>query len=434
MRIPRGAAVVFALALAVLMTGISYPSRLAAGGHGPNPGVNIMRPGPDWRSLIVPGQTITIDVGVGNLRGDAAAHDTVLTVLLPSGLSLKQSTAAPSRTETAKNGVRLTWNLGVMEAGAFPRMFDLDLQAAAGLKRGTALTVEASVSTTDKVVDEGNARNAFVLYVENAAADLIVKSSLDSAPFTVDHPVDFAIELTNLGTVSAAACALAMTLPPKAALKSSDPSPAGINGNRVTWNFGDLAPAQSQTVKVKLVLDPILRAAAYGFAPRLGNLRFTFDSSTTTNQFNPARGHLEIARFVEPAGSNVAVSLNVTGADHPGELPIGKDVTYEITYGNFGNAPASDVSVSLNLPDGLTLVSAAPPASHSIKDATSGGNTYSWDLGDLAVGRSATIKSQVHVISVPAGGSLVSAAISAAGKDVSSQEKTAYSLRYAARR
>jgi uncharacterized repeat protein (TIGR01451 family) len=200
------------------------------------------------------------------------------------------------------------------------------------------------------------------------------------------------------------------------------------------WQLGDIAAAASRPIKVKVVLDPILRSAAYGFGQKLGSLKFIFDASTTTNQFDPAHGHLEVTRFAEPAGSNVTVSLSVVGAQHPGELPIGKDVTYQARYGNFGNEPASQVSLSMTLPPGLTLLDAQPPATSSNKDDKSGSAVLSWNLGDLAVGRSAVIKTRVHVVSVGADGSIVSAKISAQGNDVSSREKTAYSRSYAVKR
>jgi hypothetical protein len=48
------------------------------------------------------------------------------------------------------------------------------------------------------------------------------------------------------------------------------------------------------------------------------------------------------------------------------------------------------------------------------------------------VGDSGIIKAQIHVASIGANGSLVSAEISAAGNDVPSREKIAYSLQRAA--
>jgi uncharacterized repeat protein (TIGR01451 family) len=406
----------------------------AIAGHGPNLSVTIMRPGVDWRPLIAPGQTATISIGVSNLRGDADAHRTTLTVLLPAGLTFKQSSPAPGKITSDKAGTSLAWELGTVPAGAFPQLFNLDLQAANDLKAGKGLGVAAVVSTSDHSVSEVNSRNAIVFRVANAAANLIVQSNLDAVPFTADKPVEFNAESINLGTVSASACMLRMMLPPKAAFQWSEPSPSDQSGNVVTWSLGDLAPGHSNSIKVRIVLDPILRAAAFGFAPKLGSLKIVFDASTTTNQLNPAYGHAEITRFVEAAGSNVTVSLNVVGAEHPGELPVGKDVTYEIVYGNSGNSSASKVSLSLILPDGLALVDALPPATSSSKSDKSGASISSWELGDLAVGQSGIVKSKVHVTSVGADGSLVKAKISAAGADVPSRQKTAYSLRYAAKR
>jgi len=429
MRMPEHRpAAAFALAFAVLSVGASYSSLLVAGGRGPNLGVHILRPGSDPRALIVSGQTITIDVGLSNLRGDAAAHDTALMVHVPSGLSLKGFRPAPDKSETVEDGLRLTWNLGVMEAGAFPRMFDLDVQAAADLKMGTELAIEASVSTTDKVVDEGNTRSNFVLLVENGAASLVIQSNLDSVPFTVDSPVDFTVEVTNLGTVAASACALKMTVPARATFTSSDPSPSSQSGNVIIWELGDIEPAQSRSVKVEVALDQILSAAAYGFAPKLSRLNFRFDATTATDVLNPNGGHREIARRPEPAGSNVAVALNVAGADYPGVLPVGRDATFEIVYGNFGNAPASKATVALTLPKGLDLVGATPATAHSNNNDPSGASVSSWDLGDLRVGESGVIRSQVRVTAIGRDGSLVSAAIAAEGKDVPSRQKTAYSL------
>jgi len=77
-------------------------------------------------------------------------------------------------------------------------------------------------------------------------------------------------------------------------------------------------------------------------------------------------------------------------------------------------------------------VGARPVATRSAKSDNSGPSISSWDLGNLDVGDSGIIKSQIHVTSIGVGGSLVSDEISAAGNDVPSREKIAYSLQRAA--
>src|SRR5207248_3184796 len=143
--------------------------------------------------------------------------------------------------------------------------------------------------------------------------------------------------------------------------------------------------------------------------------------------------HLEVVRYVEPAGFDAKVALSVQGAEKPGELPVGKDVTYTITYGNFGNATAPKVSVRMNLPAGLTLVSADPSSTRTSKSDEFPGGTVGWDPGDLPVGVTRLIKCRVHVASVNKEGSVVRATVSAQGTDLDASNNTAYSRRYATR-
>src|SRR5437899_1930968 len=68
-----------------------------ASAHGPHLGVVLMRSGPNVRPLVSPSQGVTLGVGVSNLRGDEDAHSVVLTVKLPSGLTLQSASPAPNK-------------------------------------------------------------------------------------------------------------------------------------------------------------------------------------------------------------------------------------------------------------------------------------------------------------------------------------------------
>jgi Domain of unknown function DUF11 len=430
MRTRTHGAAFFLVFVAALVAGGRRASAQDTATHSPRLSVTILREGIDSRSLIAPGQTVTISIGVSNLRGDQAAHDTVLTVLLPPGLTLKQSRPKPD--QSVAPGDPLTWKLGTVDAGAFPQLFDLDLQATSEVTAGQRLGVAALVSARDQQPSDEATEASMIFLIANAAANLILDSNLAAVPFTTDGPVEFTVQVTNLGTVSASACVLKMIVPAKATFNGSDPGPSDNRESVVSWQIGAIAPAESRTVNVKVTLDDFLRAAAYGFAPKLGSLNFEFDATTTTNVFDPDNGHMEIERYPEPAGSNVTVSLNVVGTANPGELRIGKDATIEVIYGNFGSAVASKTKVSLALPTGLGLIGAVPAAVRSDRSAASDPSVVSWDLGDLRVGESGVIRSQIHVSAIGEDGSLVSAQISAEGKDVPSTNKTAYSLQRAA--
>ena len=200
----------------------------------------------------------------------------------------------------------------------------------------------------------------------------------------------------------------------------------------IATSRASLPLAASRTVTITIALDTIIAATAADPTPE-NLLKFKLDASTGTTQANPANNHLEIDKHVERAGSDLKVWLNVQGADNPGELPVGKVVTYTITYGNFGNASAQHASVSLSPWDGLNLVRAEPPAARSAKSGKFEGEVLSWDVGDLRVGQSNVIKVQIHVTSVPEDGSLVMATIAAPGPSANSGENVAYSWQHAPR-
>jgi uncharacterized repeat protein (TIGR01451 family) len=410
---------------------LASPER-AAQPHGPDLGVTMLRSADDPRALIVPGGTVTISIGVSNMRGDADAHSSVLALTLPDGLKLEQTRPAADKTQPTKDGTDLVWNLGTMAAGTLPRIFELDVTAPSSARADTEFDISATVATTDNDANQGNNKSVLSLRVKPAVADLSVESSLVEQPLAIGPPIKFTAGVSNWGTVVAAGCALTLTLPPKVTVTSSDPAPAATSGNTATWQLGDIAPAASETVAVMIALDTGLATSASESAPE-SPLKFKFDASTTTTQVKPANNHLEIEKHVERAGSDLKVWLGVQGADNPGELTVGKDVTYTITYGNFGNAPAQQASISLSLAEGLNLVRAEPPPAGTSKNDRFAGGVLSWNAGDLAVGQSDVIKSQVHVTSVPEDGSLVMATISAPGPSVNSGDNVAYSLRHAPR-
>jgi len=388
----------------------------------------MLRADSDDRPLIAAGQNLTISIGVDNLRGGAAAHNSVLKVSVPIGLKLVQASTPP--TSSAANGAELAWELGTIGARALPEIFEVSLSSAANLRTGTQLTVAATVAASDHDANTKNNRSAFTVLVGIPAAALAVRSDLAAVPFTLDAPVQFTADVTNLGTLAATASTLTLTLPPKLSFKSSNPPPAATNSNSITWQLGDIAANVSQTVTVAIGLDMSLGQMISAPGPD-SILKFKFDASTTTGAANRTANHLEVDRRVELAGSDVKVWLSVQGADTPGELPVGKDVTYTVLYGNFGNAQAKKAVVTLGLPQGLALMHAEPPSASTSKSDRFAGGAYSWDAGDLRLGESKTIKCRVHVANVPEEGSLVMATITSAGRDINSGENVSYSLRYA---
>jgi hypothetical protein len=113
------------------------------------------------------------------------------------------------------------------------------------------------------------------------------------------------------------------------------------------------------------------------------------------------------------------------GAKEPGEVSPKDNVTCVIKCANLGNQPAHKVVVTLNLGSGLAIVHSDPqPTGTGTNDAYPGGVAH-WDIGDLGVGMSRTIRSVIHVTSVPDDGALVNATITADGIDIDTSNNSA---------
>lgn len=121
---------------------------------------------------------------------------------------------------------------------------------------------------------------------------------------------------------------------------------------------------------------------------------------------------------IELAGPDAAIWLTAGGSGSFGTLSAGQDVTLTLRYGNYGNQVAATTTVTLALGSGLNLISAVPPPNRTITSTLFGGGVRGWLLGNLAVGDTGSIVVRVHVASVPAGGSLVMAAIVPAIRDI----------------
>lgn len=402
---------------------VTAPAAAVRKQSGPDLGVALLRSGADRRPLAAPGQVITLNVGINNLRGGGDAHSSVLTVKLPAGLTLQSASPSPVRTE---DGLSLVWNLGTVEAGAFPRLFELNLAVAGSAAPGTQLTVSADVATSDREENLKNNGGSLTIFVQPAAADLNVRSDLDAVPLTIGGPVEFSGEVSNLGTIVASSSALTITLPTGISFKAGDPAPGATSDNTITWQLGDIEPGASRIVIVTIALAANLTPREFEPTPGPASLlHFKFDASTAATEANPADNHLEVTKPVESAGPDLKVWLNVEGADEPGELTVGRDVKYVIGYGNFGNRPASGATLSLSLAEGLSVLGGEPKPAGVEKSDRFGGGVISWNVGDLGVGDSKKVTVRVHVTSVPQHGSLTMATIAAPGTDIDPRNNVA---------
>ncbi|GIW90395.1 MAG: hypothetical protein KatS3mg109_0827 [Pirellulaceae bacterium] len=400
--------------------GAARQATLASTAEGPNLATVVFLSDPADRYVAGAGQTVTYTVGVENLTRGTQAHNAVLTATLPTGLTFVRAVPAATRMAGPNQPV---WDLGTLNAEGVPRLFDVVAQVGAGVAPGTVLTVTAQASTSDPDANPSdNQYEAFGLLVQPPGPDLIVRSTLAATAMTVGRPITFTVEAANAGNAAAAGTSLTLTLPDSVTLISATPAPSTSGAGHVTWDMGDLAAGASQQVTVTISLDTALAALASRDpdSEPAGVLTYTLRAGSVTPDFDLSNNEEQVVKPVEFAGPDLSVSLNGAGADGPGTLSAGQDVTYTLLYGNFGNQIAPTTTLTLSLWSGLSLVSAQPAPSRRDTNTTFAGGVLVWDLGDLPVGEWGTIQVRLHVASIPPEGSLVLAAIGSDTADIRS--------------
>ncbi|GIV82772.1 MAG: hypothetical protein KatS3mg051_2126 [Anaerolineae bacterium] len=398
--------------------GTTTQANMAPTADGPNLATVVFLSDPADRYVVGAGQTITYTLGVENLARGTLAHDTVLTANLPAGLTYVRAVPVATRMAGANRPV---WELGTLAAGGVPRLFDVVARIGAGVAPGTVLTVTAQVSTSDADANPSDDQyQAFGLLVQPSGPDLAVGSEIAATAMTVGRPITFTMEVANAGNAPATGTALTLTLPVSVTLVSASPGPATSTADSAIWNWGSLVPATSRQVTVTVSLEPAL-AAFVSLEPDAeprNVLTYTLRVGSVTPDFDLNNNVEQVVEPVASAGPDLSVSLNVEGADGPGTLSAGQDVTYTLLYGNFGNQIAPTTTLTLSFWSGLNLVSAQPMPSRRDTSTTFAGGVLGWDLGDLPVGEWGKVRVQLHVASIPLEESLVLAVIGSDASDI----------------
>jgi uncharacterized repeat protein (TIGR01451 family) len=376
----------------------------------------VLLSGPTEQLAAAPGQTVTYTIGVDNMTGTADASNVTLTTTLPGGLNFINASPAPTRII----GGEIAWDVGTMLSGTLPQLYDVVAQVGAGVSPGTLLTVTAQATTSDSDANlANNQSDAGGLLIRPLGPDLTVRSSLADVDMTVDRPVTFTLDAINLGTAMAPNAALTLTLPASVTLRSATPITTSSSAGVSVWSLGDIAPGDVKTITATVEFDGVLmnQVALDAITPS-GQLTYTLRVGSAAVDIAPGDNTRQIVKPVELAGPDLAAWLNVDGIGTPGTIKAGQDLTYTINYGNWGNQIAHTTTLTLSLGSELNLVSAQPAPTRTMTATTFAGSVMGWDLGELNVDYSSAIQVRLHVVSVPAEGSFVSAAIQSADLDI----------------
>jgi len=339
-----------------------------------------------------PGDSATFMITVYN-QGSIPAQNVEVTDSIPAGLILDDA----AWTETA--GVATTQLDGPIVPGGSENVmitFIIDPTSPSG-----TLVNHAEISgaqddqgnprddfdgtfdgdpTNDEEVDGeingfgGDEDNADPAELQVGVFDLaLVKDLVSPGPFDAGDSVTFEITVFNQGTVDAANIDVTDYIP--AGLTLADAAWTLVSaGEAVTTIAGPLAAGDSTTVQVTLTIDAGASGDLVNFAEiseasdTNGNVRDDIDSSADGSPGNDGPytdGVTDGTDGDEDDHDPALVSIGVFDlalvkvVASPGPFTPGDDITFEITVINQGTVDAANITVTDQLPAGLTLNDAA---------------------------------------------------------------------------
>ena len=351
---------------------------------------------------IVPGADVVYAIEVAN-TGVVVAPAVTVTDTLPAGLT---SASSPDGC-TSADGVTVTSALGDLPVGAVVTVTVVASAAdpfPAGDVDGEGMVPNtARVTSPDSNCPPGDAP---VGEACESTAGLPVLPTLTIAKSAgVDQVVPggevrYRIDVANTGPVVAPDVLLTDPLPVGLTFVSADnPSCTSADGRVVTCALGDLAPGATASVNlVTRAADPLPPEALGtrpGAVPNTAGMSRGRDQLPDPHAGPAGRGRAAGRRRVVPQAGEQCTStvtvpvppvLEVDKSTPATSITPGGQVPYVITVTNTGMVPATAVTATDTLPEGLTFMRSQAPV------CTNGsGRDVVCAVGDLAVGQSVSI-------------------------------------------
>lgn len=309
------------------------------------------------------GEESTFTIEVTNTDTFATAHGTVISDVLPAGLTYVSSTGGGTA-----NGQTVTWAIGTLAPGASVTR-TVTAKVGSGVATGTTLTNTASTHADEVPTDTTDTGSLVV----GTKTDLKVTKTTPASSVYAGENLTYTITTTNVGPSDALAATMTDTLPAYLSLVAiDDTTSCTVTGADITCAYGTLTPGASRTVHVTAQVAPTRTAPATNAA----------DVTTTTPDPTPANDHSQVTTPVVPR-ADVSVTKTASGTDFEG----GDTITYTIVARNDGPSTATGVTVTDPLPADLSLVSVVPGSPTCAASA----GTVTCALGSLAPGAERTV-------------------------------------------
>ncbi|MCA9010516.1 MAG: DUF11 domain-containing protein, partial [Planctomycetaceae bacterium] len=329
--------------------------------------------------------------GPGTATGLTLSDTGVIAANLPAGVSYVSAVGSGGSIFNATTGI---WTVGTLNAGD-SRTLTVTLTVDATAADALLISNTASLATVNEIeVDAVNGNDTATETTNvDRNVDIVVTKAKNADPIIAGSGAGnlvYTITATNDGPSNASGVTLSDTeiitanLPTGVTLVSAIGSGSTLfNATTGVWTIGNLAPGATATLTATLTVDG---SAADNLVIDNTAELLTVNETDTDQNNNSASVSTDIDRNVDIEITKLATPTSVIAGSNTGNL------VYTVTARNLGPSNASGVTVSdtdvltLNLPPGVSLVSAIGSGATSFNSATG-----IWTIGNLASGASATL-------------------------------------------
>ncbi len=325
-----------------------------------------------------PGARMQYGLSYQNL-GNATAHNVVITDTLPVSVTYEPGTATVEPTVV---GNQLVWDLGSVSPRASTNWY-FSLRLAEQIQIGTRFTNTAYITAT---IDENPNDNTDwdVRTVETGTSNVYVSKSLVDSYLPQGAEVVYDLEYGNSTQDSALGVVLTDTLPPGVQYIGSDgPFEPTRDGDKLIWDLG-VVPQGSDNIYVTIYVPDNVAVGT----PLTNTLVIT---ASNEGAGGDSDNFTQLQRTVVTR----SLDLGVSKSRSRGQPVLGTDMTYHISYQNYGNARARDVVITDTLPAGVAFVSATPLTPTQV------GHRLVWAFdsmpGQYTTGYAGSIQVTVHI-------------------------------------
>ncbi|WP_231189422.1 DUF11 domain-containing protein [Haladaptatus sp. DYF46] len=300
------------------------------------------------------GDDVTFTIDVTNNGPDAATNVAVIESL-DSGLEFQSASA----TQGNYNETTSIYTVGTLENGE-----RATLTLTATIESFNNITNVAEVTSDTPDPNDSNNNNSST--PDPDVADLSVSKTVDEQNVTVGDTVNFTINVTNNGPDTATNVTANEHLGSGLAFVNAETTQGEYNEATSTYEVGTLENGETATLVLTATIESVEDTENTVSVPAIPP-----DQTPPPNEtviLDPKIADLELTKTVNESSPNV-----------------GDNVAFDVTITNDGPNATSGVSVSDELPDGVTFESS--DATQGSYDDVSG----VWTVGELATGDQETL-------------------------------------------